>query len=75
MQTPTQPPTPTEYAVIAWVVAGLLIAFGVVALVFSFRAPPEKHELAVALEHRGFWSLGLGVGIASIYWLVRRITD
>jgi hypothetical protein len=75
MQSPTQPPTPTEYAVITWVIAGLLIAFGIVALVFSFRAPPEKHEIAVALEHRGLWSLGLGVGIAGIYWLVRRFTD
>jgi hypothetical protein len=72
---PTKPPTPTEYAVIAWVIAGALIVFGIVALVFAFRAPPDKHEIAIGLEHYGLWSLGLGIGIIGIYWLVRRITD
>lgn len=69
---PTKPPTPAEYAVITVVIAGLLIIFGVVGLVVAFRAPPEKHELALALEHRAFLSLGIGIGIAFVYWLIRR---
>lgn len=72
---PTKPPTPSEYAVIFVVLAGLLIAFGVVALVMAFHAPPKKHALAVALEHRGFLSLGLGAIFAGIFWLYRRLTD
>ena len=40
-------------------VAAALIIVRVVALVMGFRAPTEKHELAVALEHRGlcYWAL------------------
>ena len=72
---PSKPPTPGEYAVIAWLIAGSLIALGLVALFFAFRAPPEKHEIAVNLAHGGLWSLGLGLGTAGIYWLVRRIFD
>jgi hypothetical protein len=72
---PTKPPTRSEYAVIVVVIAGLLIAFGGVAVLVGLRAPPEKHEVATALEHRGLLSLGLGVGIASIFWLFRRFTD
>ena len=41
----------------------------------GFRAPTEKHEVAVALEHRGFLLLGIGVGIAIAYWLFRRFRD
>lgn len=44
-------------------------------LVMGFRAPAEKHELAVALEHRGFWSLGIGVAIALAYRVYRRFRD
>jgi len=36
---------------------------GVVALAMGFRAPAEKHEVAVALEQRGVWSLGIGLAI------------
>jgi len=72
---PTKPPTPSEFTVIAVVVVISLIAFGVAAVVISFRAPPEKHEMAIALEHLGFWSLGLGVGVAGVFWFYRKIVD
>jgi hypothetical protein len=70
-----RPPTPAEYAVAAGLISGSLIVFGMVGLVFVFRAPPEKHELALALEHYSAWSLGIGAAIALISWLVRKLTD
>jgi len=56
-------------------VATVLIIVGVVALVMGFREPAEKHELAVALEHRGVWMLGIGIAIAFAYWLFHRFRD
>ncbi len=70
-----RPPTSAEYAVAAVLIAGSLIGFGIVGFIFVFRAPPEKHELALALEHYSAWSLGIGVGVALITWLVRKLTD
>jgi L-asparagine transporter-like permease len=55
--------------------AVLFIVLGVIALVVAFRAPAEKHELAVALAHRGFWLLGIGGAIAFGFWLFRRFRD
>jgi hypothetical protein len=49
------------------VIAAAFIIVGLVAIVMGFRAPAEKHDLAVALEHRGLWSLGIGVAIAVTY--------
>ncbi len=72
---PSREPTPSEYAVLVVFVAVVFIILGVVALVMGLRAPAEKHEVAVALEHRGFWSLGIGVAIAVGYWLFRRLRD
>jgi hypothetical protein len=40
-----------------------------------FRAPPEKHDLAVVLARRGWWSIGIGVGIGGVCWLIRRFKD
>jgi hypothetical protein len=70
-----KPPTPAEYTVIVVLIAGSLIILGIVGFVFAFRAPPEKHELALALEHYSAWSIGLGVGVALIAWFVRKLTD
>ncbi len=53
----------------------VLIVLGVIALVMGIRAPPEKHDAAVALEYRGAWCLGLGVAIAIAYWLYRHLRD
>jgi uncharacterized membrane protein HdeD (DUF308 family) len=72
---PTRKPTPSEYAVLVVFIAAVFIILGVIALVMAFRAPAEKHELAVALEYRGAWCLGIGVAIAIGFWLFRRIVD
>lgn len=72
---PSREPTPPEYAVLVVFIAAVFIIVGGVALVMGFRAPAEKHEVAVALEHRGFWLLGIGVAIAVGYWLFRRLRD
>ncbi len=66
-------PTSLEYLVIFTVISLALIAFGVVACVIGFRAPAEKHDLAIALQHRGYWSIGLGIFIAVAYFLFRLI--
>jgi len=70
-----RPPTPAEYAVAVVLISGSLIGFGIVGFIFAFRAPPEKHELALALEHYSALSLGIGIGVALVAWLVRKLTD
>lgn len=72
---PTKKPTPAEYAVLVVFVAAAFIVLGTVELVLGFRAPPERHELALLLEHRGFWCLAIGVAIAAAFWLFRRFKD
>jgi hypothetical protein len=71
---PDKRPTPGEYEVIAVVISGALIVLGSIALIAAFRAPPEKHEVALELACRGGWSLGIGLFIAFAFWLVRRLT-
>jgi len=73
--TPTRKPTPSEYAVLLVFAASVFIVLGIVALVVGLRAPPEKHAVAVMLEHRGFWCLAIGVAIAVAFWLFLRLTD
>ena len=70
---PSRETTPAEYAVLVEFGAAFFIILGIIALVIAFRAPPEKHELAVAVCYRGLWSLGIGVAIACAYWLFRRV--
>ncbi len=72
---PSKKPTPSEYTVIVVFSSAVFIILGVVALVVGFRAPAEKHELAVALEYRGAWCLGIGVAMAFGFWLFHRIVD
>jgi hypothetical protein len=72
---PSRETTPSEYAVLIVFIAVVFIILGVIALVVAFRAPAENHELAVALEHRGFWLLGIGGAIAVGFWLFRRFRD
>lgn len=72
---PSKKPTPSEYAVIVVFSSAVFIILGVVALVVGFRAPAEKHELAVTLEYRGAWCLGIGVAMAFGFWLFHRIVD
>ncbi len=73
--TPTKKPTSAEFAVLILFTAALLIILGVVALVMGFRAPAEKHALAVALESGGAWTLGIGATIGIGFWLFRRFAD
>jgi uncharacterized membrane protein HdeD (DUF308 family) len=70
---PSRKPTPSGYAVLVVFISVIFIILGVVALVVGFRAPAEKHELAVVLEYRGAWCLGVGVAILAGYWLYRRL--
>ncbi len=72
---PSRETTPAEYAVLVVFASVFFIVVGVIALVVAWRAPVEKHELAVALAHRGFWSLGIGLVIAVGYWLFRSLKD
>lgn len=72
---PSRETTPSEYAVLVWFVALGLIVVGIVALVFGLRAPEDKHDVAVDLEHRGAWCLVIGFGILFLYWLYRRLKD
>jgi len=72
---PSRTPTPSEYAALVVFAAAVFIIVGVVSLVIAVKAPTEKHELAVAVAHRGVWSLGIGVSIAVAYWLFRRLRD
>jgi len=72
---PSRKPTPSEYAVLVVFISAIFIILGVVALVVGFRAPADKHELAVAVEYRGAWCLGIGIAIALGFWLFRRIGD
>ena len=73
--TPSKKPTPSEYAVLVWFVAIVFIILGVVAIVIAMRAPAENHDLAVQLEYRGAWCIGIGLGIVFVHWLFRRLTN
>ena len=72
---PSKKPTPSEYAVLLWFVCALFIIVGVVAIGIGLGAPASKHDLAVALEARGVWCLGIGIAIAGVYWVYRRLVD
>ena len=72
---PSKETTPSEYAVLVVFIAAVFVILGVIALVVVFRAPAEKHDLSVALAHRGFWLLGIGAAIAVGFWLFRRFRD
>lgn len=72
---PSKEPTPSEYAVLVWFASVVFIILGVVAIVIGLRAPPQKHELAIALEYRGCCCLAIGFAILGLYWLYRRFKD
>jgi hypothetical protein len=72
---PSRKTTPAEYAVLVVFVSIVFIILGIVALVVGFRAPVEKHDVAIALECRGAWCLGIGIAISFGYWLFHRVVD
>ena len=75
MEFPTRSPTPFEWAFALYFIAFLLIGLGVVGLVVAHRAAPGKEAAALVLEHRALWFLGLGLGVALITWIFRRLTS
>jgi predicted small integral membrane protein len=68
----TKPTTPTELVVLVWFVAGVFTTLGGIALWKASQLPPEKAEIIAGLNHYGGWSLGIGLAIAVIFWLIRR---
>jgi hypothetical protein len=72
---PSRPTTSSEYVVLIAFISVVFIVLGIIALAVGFRAPPEKHEMAVALESRGALCLGIGAAIAFGFWLFRRLVD
>lgn len=74
MWQPTKP-TPSEYIVLIAFAAVVLIIIGIAALVVGFREPPEKHDVAVFLEHRGVWCLAGGAVMVFVLWLGRRLSE
>ena len=72
---PSRPPTPTDYAVIAFGFSGLLVVLGAIGLGFGLSAASRKPEVAAALIYYSGWSLGIGLFVGFAYWLVRRFTD
>jgi hypothetical protein len=70
----TEPPTPSEYAVIAGLICGALIIAGLTGFVFAFIAPPEKHALALQVERLSGLSLASGLLFAIVIWLFRKFT-
>ena len=72
---PSKPPTPSEWAVLIGSLVILLILAGLAGLVMSFLAPQEKNELAIECARYGFLSLGAGLGIGVVLWIVRWSVD
>ncbi len=69
---PIKPVTRAEVVVLVLFVAGVFIAIGGFALWKASQLPPEKAEIIAGLNHYGGWSLGIGLAIAVIFFLVRR---
>jgi len=67
-----KPVTRAEVVVLIWFVSGSFTAIGGFALWKAAQLPPEKAEVIAGLNHYGGWSLGIGVGILALFWLVRR---
>lgn len=72
MHPPIKPPTPIELVAIIFLFAGAMIAFGAVGLWKAAQLPPNKAEIAAELNHYGSWSLGLGLAILALFFLIRR---
>lgn len=75
MTFPSQQSTPSENTVVAVLTSTVSIALGIVALVVAIRAPEEQHELAATVMRGGFLSLGIGLTIAVMFWLYRRLSS
>jgi hypothetical protein len=72
---PSKKPTPSEWAVLFYSFCILLIVAGIAGLSVSLFAPPEKHEIAVALARHSSLLLASGLVIGGCAWFVRRWLD
>ena len=66
-----RPPTRAEYQVLAVASCLFFLALGVAGIVAGVMAPPEKQQLARRAIGYGATSIGIGVIIATGFWLVR----
>ena len=73
--TPSKPPTPSEYAVLAVGLSVLLIGIGVCGFAYAWLGAPARPELVVMLVSISAASTGLGLIVAAAYWLVRRLGE
>jgi hypothetical protein len=73
--TPSQKPTPSEYAVLIVCASVALVILGITAIVVAGRAPSEKQELAATVMNGGILSLALGITLAVAFWLFRRLSN
>ena len=71
----SRPPSLFEWSLAVYFIAALMVGFGVVGLVAAHRAAPEKAEIALVLEQRALWTLGIGCGLALLFWVFRRLTN
>ncbi|MCD6052359.1 MAG: hypothetical protein K0Q55_3777 [Verrucomicrobia bacterium] len=67
-----KPPTPAELVAIIFLFAGAMIAFGAVGLWKAAQLPPERAEVIAELQHYGGWSMGIGIGVLALFFLIRR---
>lgn len=72
MRPPLKPTTPAEVTVIVFMFAGAMIACGTFGLWKAAQLPASKAEIAAELNHYGSWSLGLGLALIALYFLIRR---
>ena len=49
--------------------------YGVGNLIVGYNMPPERHDLAIIMIHRGYIVLGILFGILVLLGLVKWLTD
>ena len=65
-------PTPSEYTVLIVFGSTAFVVLGLVAIVFAFRAGPEKAVLAASAMKGGLVSVAIGITMAVSRWLYCR---
>jgi hypothetical protein len=70
-----KPQTPAEYGVLMHLLSAVFVLLGLAMIVLALRMPPEKHEASLGVLQVGFWCLGIGVAVASAFWVFRWLKD
>ena len=65
----------SEYPVMVWLLAALLLIGAGVAWFFAWGAPPEKAAVAAQLRMVGWVCAGLGLGLAGLIMMLRKLLD